>query len=93
MTPESFPDRGQEGEEPEGSRPLPAAGNGPEDAGQLPLDARQAPEDDWAPVPEQGLFVCLPAEELTLAGFAQNGRSDAMAPGPLLGTRLEAVVR
>jgi hypothetical protein len=67
MPQESFPDRGQEGEEPGGSRPLPAAGNGPEDAAPLPGDGRQAPEDDWAPVPEQGLFVCLPAEELTLA--------------------------
>ncbi len=35
--------------------------------------------------------MCLPAEELTLAGFAQNGRSDTMAPGPLLATVLEAV--
>src|SRR5579863_5991481 len=41
---------------------------------------------------EQGLFVCLPAEELTLAGFAQNGRSDTMAPGALLATLLDAVV-
>ena len=39
---------------------------------------------------EQGLFVCLPAEELTLAGFAQNGRSDTMAPGALLATVLDA---
>jgi hypothetical protein len=36
--------------------------------------------------------VCLPAEELTLAGFAQDGRSDTMAPGPLLATLLDAVV-
>ena len=43
-------------------------------------------------VPEQGLFVCLPAEELTLEGFAQNGRSDTMAPGALLATVLDAVV-
>ncbi len=40
---------------------------------------------------DQGLFVCLPAEELTLEGFAQNGRSDTMAPGPLLATVLEAI--
>ena len=39
----------------------------------------------------QGLFVCLPAEELTLAGFAQDGRSDTMAPGALLATLLDAV--
>ena len=42
-------------------------------------------------VPEQGLFVCLPAEELTLEGFAQNGRSDTMAPGALLATLLDAI--
>jgi hypothetical protein len=28
--------------------------------------------DDDPQGPEQGLFVCLPAEELSLAGFAQN---------------------
>jgi len=36
--------------------------------------------------------VCLPAEELTLSGFAQNGRSDTMAPGPLLATVLDAII-
>jgi hypothetical protein len=41
--------------------------------------------------PEQGLFVCLPAEELTLAGFAQDGRADTMQPGPLLATVVDAV--
>src|SRR5579859_857368 len=40
---------------------------------------------------DQGLFMCLPAEELTLAGFAQHGRADTMAPGALLATLLEAV--
>jgi hypothetical protein len=91
MPQEPFPDRGQDGEEPSGSRPLPAGGNEPEDIGWPPEDGRQSPDDDWAPPPEQGLFVCLPAEELTLAGFAQNGRSDSMAPGPLLATLLEAI--
>src|SRR5579863_823562 len=92
MTLESFPRRGQDGEEPEGYQPLPSGGNEPEDTGRLPEDGRQAPDDDWASVSEQGLFVCLPAEELTLEGFAQNGRSDTMAPGPLLATVLDAVV-
>jgi len=41
--------------------------------------------------PQQGLFVCLPAEELTLAGFTQHGRADTMAPGALLATVLDAV--
>src|SRR5579859_929444 len=91
MTPESFPSGGQDGEEPAGYRPQHGAGNEPEGTGPLPVDSRRAPDDDEAPGPEQGLFVCLPAEELTLAGFAQNGRSDTMAPGPLLATVLEAV--
>jgi hypothetical protein len=33
---------------------------------------------------QPGLYVTLPAEELTLEGFAENGRADTMAPGPLL---------
>ncbi len=48
--------------------------------------------DDDPQGPEQGLFVCLPAEELSLAGFAQNGQADTMAPGPLLGTVLHTVI-
>jgi hypothetical protein len=35
--------------------------------------------------------VCLPPEQLTLAGFAQNGEADTMAPGPLLATILDTV--
>src|SRR5579862_9992360 len=92
MTPESFPRRGQDGEEPEGYQPLPSGGNEPEDTGRLPEDGRQAPDDDWASVSEQGLFVCLPAEELTLEGFAQDGRSDTMTPGALLATLLDAIL-
>ncbi|MGH3257042.1 MAG: DUF222 domain-containing protein [Streptosporangiaceae bacterium] len=91
MTPESFPRRGQDSEEPEGNRPLPSGGNERGDAGRLSEDGRWVPDADSASGPEQGLFVCLPAEELTLAGFAQNGRADTMAPGPLLATVLEAI--
>jgi hypothetical protein len=54
------------------------------------VDEREPVSDSQAS--EQGLFVCLPAEELTLEGFAQNGRSDTMAPGALLATVLDAVV-
>jgi hypothetical protein len=39
----------------------------------------------------QGLYVTLPAEELTLEGFAEGGRADTMAPGPLLAMALGAV--
>jgi Domain of unknown function (DUF222) len=50
-----------------------------------------AEEGDWDVPAEQGLYVCLPAEELTLAGFAQGGQADTMAPGPLLGTIMHTV--
>ena len=49
-----------------------------------------APEDDGEGT-GQGLYVCLPAEQLTLAGFAQGGGADTMAPGPLLATVVHAV--
>jgi len=45
-------------------------------------------EDEGA---AQGLYVTLPAEELTLEGFAGGGRADTMAPGPLLAMALGAV--
>ena len=59
----------------------PFPSSGPDDAG--PDDAE--PDSD-ASGPQQGLFITLPAEELTLSGFAQNGQADTMAPGALLGT-------
>ena len=40
---------------------------------------------------QQGLYVTLPAEELTLEGLAEDGRADTMAPGPLLAMVLGAV--
>ena len=39
----------------------------------------------------QGLYVTLPAEQLTLSGFAQGGASDTMAPGALLATVVDTV--
>jgi hypothetical protein len=57
-------------------------------------------EPDRSPLPpaaegdgpgEQGLYLCLPPEQLTLAGFAQNGEADTMAPGPLLATIIDTV--
>lgn len=50
-----------------------------------------AEADDGSEVAEQGLYVCLPAEQLTLAGFAQDGEADTMAPGPLLASVVYAV--
>src|SRR5256885_8033 len=39
----------------------------------------------------QGLYATLPAEELTLEGFAEDGRADTMAPGSLLAMVLDTV--
>jgi hypothetical protein len=49
--------------------------------------------DDWdgGEGTEQGLYVTLPAGELTLDGFAEDGRADTMAPGPLLAIILGAI--
>jgi len=59
---------------------------GPDDAEPdgFPLD-----QDD--PGPEQGLYITLPAEHLTLTGFCQGGASDTMAPGALLATVVDTV--
>jgi len=66
--------------------PFPNSGADDDDAG--PDDAE--PDSD-APGPQQGLFITLPAEELTLSGFAQNGQADTMAPGALLATIVDTV--
>jgi len=49
------------------------------------------PADEDAPGPEQGLYITLPPEQLTLAGFNQGGAADTMAPGPLLATVVHTV--
>src|SRR5260370_1705606 len=107
-----FPARGLDGEEPDGSRPLPREGNGPGASGlgnggqednwdgdahiEALLAAAEAGEDEAPPEegpqgPAQGLYVCLPAEDLTLAGFARGGQADTMGPGPLLAAVVPAV--
>ncbi len=48
-------------------------------------------EGDWEGPVEQGLYVCLPTENLTLAGFAQNGEADTMSPGPLMAAVVHTV--
>jgi len=82
MPPDPFPDPGPDAEEPDGSGPVPAPdGDGPDPA-----------EDEFPPeFAEQGLYVCLPAEQVTLAGFAQGGQADTMAPGALLAAVAEVV--
>jgi hypothetical protein len=69
-----LPEHGPDGDEPEGSVPLPAE------------------DEDWDEEEglQQGLYVTLPAEELTLEGFAEDGRADTMTPGPLLAAILSA---
>ena len=78
MPQDLFSDPGPDGEEP-GGFPLPPA------AGET------GPEDGWDGPTEQGLYLCLPAEQVTLSGFAQDGQADTMAPGPLLATIVDAV--
>ena len=71
----------------------------PQDPVPLPPgDAEEPGSSPLPPEPEadgeglgQGLYVCLPPEQVTLAGFAQNGEADTMAPGPLLATIVHTV--
>jgi Domain of unknown function (DUF222) len=65
-----------DGEEPDGF-PLPSAAEGD--------------WEDWDGPAEQGLYMCLPPEQLTLAGFAQGGEADTMTPGPLLAAVVDTV--
>jgi hypothetical protein len=62
MRQDPFPDPGPDGEKPDHS-PLPPAAEG------------DGPADDGSGM-DQGLYVCLPAEQLTLAGFAQGGQAE-----------------
>ena len=68
----------------------------PGDAGEpdgwpLPAAGEDGLEDGWEGPAGQGLFVTLPAEQVSLPGFAQGGASDTMAPGPLLAAVVGAV--
>jgi len=86
MPSDPFPDPGPDDQEPDGSGLVPAAGgNGPED------DLDEFPAEFPPEFAEQGLYVCLPAEQVTLAGFAQGGESDTMVPGALLAAVAQVV--
>jgi hypothetical protein len=63
----------------------------PDSSPLTPAAEEDGREDNWEGPAEQGLYVCLPAEQLTLAGFAPSGEADTMAPGPLLGTVVHAL--
>jgi len=78
MSRDPFPNPPGDAGEPDGSA-LPPAASG------------TGPEDDWEGPAGQGLYVTLPAEQLTLSGFAQGGASDTMAPGLLLAAVVGAV--
>jgi hypothetical protein len=54
------------------------------------LPGGQGGRDETEGIP-QGLYVTRPAGELTLEGFAADGRADTMVPGPLLAMVLGAV--
>jgi Domain of unknown function (DUF222) len=68
---------------------FPAPTGDGEEPGSSPLPPPE--EDGWDVPAGQGLYICLPPEQLTLAGFAQGGEADTMAPGPLLGTVVHTV--
>jgi hypothetical protein len=68
----------------------------------FPLPPGDAEEPDGFPLPPeaeedgpegmgQGLYVCLPAEQVTLSGFSQGGEADTMTPGPLLAAIVDTV--
>jgi hypothetical protein len=40
---------------------------------------------------EQGLFVCLPAEDTDVAGFGRDGAMETTLPGPLLAAAVHAI--
>jgi hypothetical protein len=96
-----FPDRGQDGQEPDSSQPQPADRNGPQSRGSAPSgdqgsDATptSASPDEYDAPPEepvQGLFICLPAEQGDLSGFADGTAAQPIAPGPLLAEVVTAV--
>ena len=92
-----FPPPGPGAEEPPGSAPLPGHGSGSDD-GSGPAGSSaspEGPEGGWGEVPpggpEQGLFICLPAENMELSRFAGDDGHPAMAPGPLLAGVASAV--
>ena len=64
---------------------------GPDDPGPDDAEPGGFPSAEDGPGPEQGLYVTLPAEQLTLSGFAQGGEADTMAPGALLATVVDTV--
>jgi len=65
--------------------------NPPGDAGEPDGSLPPADEEDGPEGMGQGLYVCLPAEQVTLSGFAQGAEADTMTPGPLLAAIVDTV--
>ena len=89
MPRDPFPDLEGDGQEPDGW---------PADDWDLEaaLAARIAEVDagQYEVPPEgavQGLFICLPAEDTDVAGFAQDGAMETTLPGPLLAAAVHAI--
>jgi hypothetical protein len=72
--------------------PLPPGDADEPGSSPLPPASEEGAADDDGPGVGQGLYVCLPPEQVTLAGFAQGGEADTMSPGPLLATIVDTVV-
>jgi hypothetical protein len=70
---------------------LPGDAEEPSSSPLPPVAEGDGPDEDEEAAAQQGLYVCLPAEHLTLSGFAQGGETDTMAPGPLLATVVHTV--
>ena len=92
MPEEPFPPPGPGAQEPQGPAPLPAGGNGPRDQGPADGSGTGGGGPAWPPAvpddeppaeepegPGQGLFVCLPAENMELSRF---GGDDQTLPEP-----------
>jgi hypothetical protein len=75
---------GTGGNEPAGPPPAGPPPDGPGDGWDEPPP--EEPEE-----PEQGLFVCLPAENMELSRFGGDDEHPPMAPGPLLAMVAAAV--
>jgi len=96
-----FPDRGPDGQEPDDSQPQPADRNGPEnqdsalsgDQDSAATSSAASPDEDDAPPeePMQGLYLCLPAEQADLSGFADGTSTHPIAPGPMLAEVVTAI--
>ncbi len=89
MSQDPFPDREGDRQEPDG---WPEDDWDPEAAMAARIAAVDAGRYEVPPEGAvQGLFVCLPAEDTDVAGFAQDGAMETVLPGPLLAAAVHAI--